>query len=142
MPDATISVLIVDDHEVMRQSLSLYLEYEPGLSVWGTAESGADALAQLAAAGAPEGPDVVVADVEMPGMSGIELAGQIRGLYPRLPCLMHSAHVGLTYVEQARAAGASGYVVKGHPERIAEAIRRAVDAPGWIPHDATDEAPS
>ena len=94
MPPSPVSVLTVDDHAVVRESLSVYLDDEPGLVVWGTAASGDDALAQLSAADEAGGPDVVVSDLQMPGISGVELVAQVGTRHPGLPCLMFLAHAG------------------------------------------------
>jgi DNA-binding NarL/FixJ family response regulator len=132
VPTGPLSVLVVDDHPVMRDSLSMALGFEPGLVVWGTAESGDDALAQLGAAGPGGLPDAVLSDVRMPGMSGIELAAALLARWPALPCVMLSAQPAGHYAGQARAAGARGYVEKWRPGEAAEAVRRAVEGPGWV----------
>ena len=125
MTTAPLSVLVVDDHDVVRDALVVLIGGTPGLTVWGDAASGEGALALLSDRERPEGPDVVVSDVEMPGMSGVELAAALRSQWPGLPCLMVSAHHPGLYAERALAAGAVGYVEKGDPRGIIAEIARA-----------------
>jgi DNA-binding NarL/FixJ family response regulator len=133
--DSPISVLLVDDHDVVRSALETLVEFTPGLELWGAATSGADALARLDEATVQ--PDVVVSDVAMPGMSGVELAAAVRSRWPTLPCLMVSGHHPALYAEKARAAGAAGYVEKGDPSEIVDAIRRAFANDGtWLGGEA------
>jgi DNA-binding NarL/FixJ family response regulator len=131
VPAAPLSVLVVDDHDVVRDALVVLIGGTPGLTVWGDAASGEGALALLSASEAsegPGGPDVVVSDVEMPGMSGVELAAALRSRWPALPCLMVSAHHPGLYAERALAAGAVGYVEKGDPRGIVAEIERVATA--------------
>ena len=138
MPDAPLSVLIVDDHAVVREALSVYIGADPGLAVWGTAASGEDALAQLDHVPPPPRPDALVVDVQMPGMNGIELVAEVLARHPGLPCVVLSAHTGESYADRARAAGARGFVVKGRPDRLAAALQRAVTSPGWVTGTSAD----
>ena len=129
-PEDPISVLLVDDHPAILEGVGLLVEHTDGLAVWGTAESGDDALAQLEATGPAgaarqDGPGVVVTDVRMPGMDGIELAAEVHTRWPALPCLVFSAEWSPVYAERARAAGAVGFVEKGDVSGLVGAIRRA-----------------
>ena len=126
MPSGPYSVLVVDDHPVVREALADVIEATDGLSVWGTAASGDDALAQLEATGPAraDGPGVVVTDVRMPGMTGLELVAEVRSRWPALPCLVFSAQQSGTFAARARAAGAAGFVEKGDPTALIEAVLR------------------
>ena len=129
MPVGTTSVLVVDDHHVVRNALVDLVEGTPGLTAWGAAASGEEALALLSAwdtsGRAGRGyPDLVVSDVQMPGMSGVELAAVLRDRWPGLPCLMVSAHYPGLYADRATAAGAVGCVEKWDVRGIIEAIER------------------
>jgi DNA-binding NarL/FixJ family response regulator len=131
VPSRPHSVLVVDDHAVVREALGHLVESTDGLAVWGTAVSGDDALAQLERTGAAGtardgGPDVVVTDVRMPGTDGIELTAQVRTRWPALPCLVFSGQPSRPYAERALAAGAVAFVAKGDPTAIIRAILGAV----------------
>lgn len=122
-----LSVLVVDDHPAIREGLSDLLSVTDGLAVWGTAESGDDALAQLEATEASGtsrqgGPGVVVTDLRMPGMDGITLVAEVRVRWPGLPCLVLSAQWSRNGAEQARAAGAAAYVEKGDVDGLVQTI--------------------
>ena len=107
MPEP-IRVLIVDDHTLVRSGLRLLLEAEEGFAVEdeaGDAE-GAIRLARL------HKPDVVLLDVVMPGMSGIDAAGEILEASPHTRILVLSMQDDPSYVRQAFTAGASGYLLK------------------------------
>ncbi|HEX9953033.1 MAG TPA: response regulator transcription factor [Rubricoccaceae bacterium] len=136
MPAGTTSVLVVDDHKVVLSALVDLVEGTPGLTAWGAAASGEEALALLSA-GDPSGgtdrsyPDLVVSDVQMPGMSGVELAAALRDRWPGLPCLMVSAHYPGLYADRAAAAGAVGCVEKGDVRGIIDAIERVAHGASW-----------
>jgi two-component system, NarL family, response regulator NreC len=103
-----ISVVIVDDHALVRSGLRLLLEAEEDIHVedeGGTADE-AVRLARL------HKPDVVLLDVTMPGRSGLEVAGEIKEAAPDANILILSMHDDPSYVREAFAAGASGYLLK------------------------------
>jgi len=107
MPTAP-RVLVVDDEPLLRQRLVEALEDE-GIEVAGQAGNGEDALAQVMGFR----PDVVLVDVRMPGMGGIAAIPQIHAIQPGAQVVMVSAYDDDGLQEQARAAGAAGYFVKG-----------------------------
>ena len=113
-----IDVLLVEDHVMMRDALVEYLAGFPGVRVCGAVATGDEALARLNDAQ----PDVVLVDVSLPGMSGIELVKEIGGRWPTLPCLMVSGHHTTEYVQRSREAGARGYLLKGNPDELHAAI--------------------
>jgi DNA-binding NarL/FixJ family response regulator len=115
----TIRLVIVDDHSLVRDGLRARLSVVPGLQVVGEAASGAQAL-ELAAA---DEPDLMLVDVGMRGMNGIELATALRERHPRVRVLMLSMYDNREYVLSAIRAGARGYVLKESPtEEIIAAI--------------------
>ncbi|WP_250535627.1 response regulator transcription factor [Caballeronia sp. AZ10_KS36] len=116
-------LLLVDDHPLVRDGLRARLEAVPRLAVTGEAGNGHEALA-LAADEATR-PDLVLMDVGMAGMSGIELAARFHERFPAIRVLMLSMHDNVEYVTQAVRAGASGYVLKDSP---AAEIIQAIDA--------------
>jgi DNA-binding NarL/FixJ family response regulator len=112
-------IFIIEDHLIMRETLSYLIKREPGLEVCGTAETGEAALQQLAAVEA----DLVLLDLKLPGMSGFDLMQALHVRQPDLPCLILSGYSEGYYVRRAFSVGARGYVLKGKPEEILEAIQ-------------------
>jgi DNA-binding NarL/FixJ family response regulator len=118
-PAALIRLVIVDDHALVRDGLRARLAVVPGLQVIGEAASGAEALV-LAAELAP---DLMLVDVGMRGMNGIELATALRERHPSIRVLMLSMYDNREYVLSAIRAGARAYVLKESPtEEILAAI--------------------
>ncbi len=118
-PAAPVRLVIVDDHSLVRDGLRARLSVVPGLQVIGEAASGVQAL-ELAAALAP---DLMLVDVGMRGMNGIELATTLRQRHPQIRVLMLSMYDNREYVLSAIRAGARGYVLKESPtEEILAAI--------------------
>ena len=116
-----IRVLIAEDQAMVLGALGALLDIESDLEVVAKAVSGDEALAHALALR----PDVVVTDIEMPGISGLELAGELhrRGSRARVIILTTFARPG--YLRRALDAGASGYLLKDAPShRLADAIRR------------------
>ena len=115
----TIRLVIVDDHSLVRDGLRARLSVVAGLQVIGEAASGAEAL-RLADA---DPPDLMLVDVGMRGMNGIELATALRERHPQIRVLMLSMYDNREYVLSAVRAGARGYVLKESPtEEILAAI--------------------
>jgi CheY-like chemotaxis protein len=115
-----ISVLLVDDHRIVRQGLSNLLQLEPDLEVVAEAEDGANAL-KLARQWRP---DVVVTDVSMPGMDGVELTRALLWEMPNIKILGLSMHIEKDVAAAMREAGAIGYLTKGGAtEDLIAAIR-------------------
>ena len=114
-----VRLVIVDDHALVRDGLRARLSVAPGLEVVGEAADGAQALRL---AGELE-PDLMLVDVGMRGMSGIELAAALRDRHPAIRVLMLSMYDTREYVLSAIRAGARGYVLKEAPaEEIVAAI--------------------
>lgn len=103
-----IRVLLVDDHAILRVGLVSYLRYQPDFQVVGEAEDGEQALALVAQLH----PDVVVMDIAMPGMNGIEATRRICAQYPETHILILSQYADKEYALQLLQAGASGYILK------------------------------
>jgi len=118
-----IKVLLVDDHAVMREGLAALLS-AAGIDVIGTASNGREAV-HLARELTP---DVVVMDISMPDLNGIEAARQIRVRAPSVRVVMLSMHANREHVHQALAAGADGYVLKESAATEVAAAVRAVAA--------------
>jgi len=117
------TVLIADDHAVVRDGLRAVLEADGTFTVVGSAADGREAV-ELAR---KTSPDVAVLDVAMPVMDGIEAAKKIRKACPKTKVVILSMHAALAYVRETVRAGASGYVLKESAgAELIEAIRAAV----------------
>ncbi len=115
-----IRLLLADDHVMLRQGTLAMLTREPDLTVVGEANDGAEAmrLAEVLR------PDIVVMDVRMPGVNGIEATRQIRARLPEVQVLVLTAHDDDEYVFALLEAGASGYLLKTAPvSELVKAIR-------------------
>ena len=108
-----LTILLVDDHEVVRRGLAALLEGTDGWQIVGEAADGRSAV-QLAR---ETQPDVVVMDVAMPELNGFEAARQIRAALPRTEVLILTMHDGEQLVREVIAAGARGYVLKSDAGR-------------------------
>lgn len=115
-----IKVLIVDDQELIRESLSIVLGGESDFEIVGLAEQGKRAVEltkQLS-------PDLVLMDIHMPLMDGVEATRQIKSQFPEVKVIILTTFQELEYVREALAAGAEGYLLKAiHPKDLAVGIR-------------------
>ena len=117
-----VKVLVVDDHDVVREGIRMVLDSDPELEVVGVASSGEEAIAQVRELE----PNVVVMDIGMPGLSGFEATRQIRQSHPDTQVLALTVHDSEAYVFQMLQAGATGYVDKRAPaEEVIQAVKRA-----------------
>lgn len=109
---AQLRVLLANDHKLMRSGLRLLLEQQPDFVVVGEADDGLQAVAAVESLR----PDVVVMDIGMPNLNGIEAARKIKELWPDIAILMLSMHSDEGYVLRALRAGARGYLLKDSAE--------------------------
>jgi two-component system, NarL family, nitrate/nitrite response regulator NarL len=122
--EGRMNVVIADDHAVVRQGIRIVLEEVDGLEVVAECEDGAQALAAVL----EHGPDVVVLDVSMPEMTGLEVAQRLRDEGSEVAILILSMHDDPEYVLQAVRAGADGYVLKdAPPEELRSAVQTVRD---------------
>ncbi|NIC04248.1 response regulator transcription factor [Billgrantia bachuensis] len=126
--DTTARILIVEDHSFMLAMLQEYIDQEEDFEVCGTFDSGEAALASLA----ENVPDFVIADLSLPGISGLELISSVKDRYPSLPCAILSGHSERHYADQAMTAGAQGYLLKGDPDELPVAIRQMLQGQRYI----------
>lgn len=132
---AKISVLLADDHAVVRETLAQWLATESDMAVVGTVGNGEDAVAESARLE----PDVAVLDVDMPGVLAFEAAARIAAEVPRTRILFLSGFTHDRYIEQALAVKASGYVSKSEPPAsIAAAIRAVASGRAYFSPDVAD----
>ncbi|MDA3924099.1 MAG: response regulator transcription factor [Kiritimatiellae bacterium] len=115
-----ITVLIADDHTIVREGIRKLLETETDIEVIGEADTGRKAVELTRKLH----PNVVIMDIAMPQMNGIEATRQIRQTTPDIKILILSAHSDDAYVESVLVAGAAGYLIKQTSAQfLAEAIR-------------------
>jgi DNA-binding NarL/FixJ family response regulator len=117
-----IRVLLVDDQRLMRDGMKILLNLEPDLQVAGEAGNGAEGVEQALALR----PDVVLMDIRMPGMNGVEATREIRRALPETRVLILTTFDDDDLVMEALLEGAAGYLTKDLPaEEIAESVRKA-----------------
>ena len=122
-----IRVLVVDDHQVVREGLRRMLELEKGIQVVGEASNGEEAITKAVALS----PDVITMDLKMPGMDGITAIREIKQRLPEINMLVLTLYAE-DFVRQAIEAGASGYLLKDNDcEQIIRAIHQVYD--GFCP---------
>ena len=107
-PPTTIRVLLADDHDILRQGLRLLLGMQAEIDVVGEARTGREAIEMVQALK----PDVVVMDISMPDIDGLEACQHIRSLEPATQVLMLTMHESEEYFLKALRVGAAGYLVK------------------------------
>jgi DNA-binding NarL/FixJ family response regulator len=118
---AHIRIMLVDDHAVVRAGYRFLLENVQDIEVVAEAASGEDALARYAQIN----PDVLVIDLTMPGIGGMETIRRLRAQRPEARILVFSMHENAALVEHALQAGVSGYISKNSsPESLVTAVRR------------------
>jgi two-component system NarL family response regulator len=133
----TIRIAIAEDQRMLRELLSALLVREPGFEVVGAAATGAEALA-LAVKLAP---DVLVLDIGLPDVDGIEVARSLKKTPGALKLVALSIHAERPVVQQMLRAGADAYVVKSSAlEELVQAIRAAVDGKLYLSPEITREA--
>jgi two-component system response regulator NreC len=122
MPD--IRILLVDDHAVIRSALKMLLESQPNIEIVGEASNGNEAI-QLAGVTQP---DVVIMDITLPDISGIEATLRLKKLHPEVAVVALTIHEDEQYFFEMLKAGASGYVPKrAAPEDLVSAIWAAYE---------------
>lgn len=131
----TIKVILVDDHQIVRHGLHTLLELEPDMKVVAEADNGRTALnlvQELA-------PDVVIMDISMPGLNGIEATRQIVSGSPRVKVIALSMHSDSSYVLNMLKAGASGYLLKDCAlEELVKAVRTVVNNKTYLSPGISD----
>jgi len=118
--DEPIHVLIADDHTIVRSGVRMLLDAEPEFHVVGEAVDGQEALSMVEKLH----PDVVLMDISMPGMGGLEATRQIKARWPEIHVLVLTMHRSDEYFFEMLKAGASGYVLKvARPGELIQAVR-------------------
>jgi DNA-binding NarL/FixJ family response regulator len=124
-----MKVIICDDQAIIRDGLAMLLNLEKDIEVVGQAQDGAEAVAQAA----QHQPDLVLMDLKMPGMNGIEATRQIRAKYPAVKVLVLTTYDDDEWVFDAIRAGASGYLLKDTPrEEVIKAVKGTVAGKAYV----------
>jgi DNA-binding NarL/FixJ family response regulator len=116
-----LRVFLVEDHHIMRRGLASLLRTEKDAQIVGEAASGEEVIAWLIS---HEPPDLIVMDISLPGIDGIETTRRLRLLYPQVKVLILSMYNNPTFVHQAVHAGADGYILK---QSMVEELNIALD---------------
>ena len=129
-----IRLLLVDDHELVRTGFRHILAGSDEVEVVGEAKTGEEALVKVKSLS----PDLVLMDVNMPGIGGIEATRKIKRLYPSVQIIAVTIHSDTPFPEQLYDAGAQGYVTKGCPaEELFEAIRTVAGGKPFIANEVS-----
>lgn len=129
-----VRLLIVDDHAVVRDGIRWMLGNGDGVEVSGEAGSAAEAMEAISS----DCPDVLLLDIHLPDVSGLELLKDIRKRFPDLPVVMLTMSDDPEYVEEAIRAGAAGYLLKSVTrEELIRAVRSAAAGDGYIQAEVT-----
>ncbi|MES2604717.1 MAG: response regulator transcription factor [Pseudomonadota bacterium] len=129
MNDKVLEIVLVDDHAVVRVGFKLLLESNPRIKVVAELSSG-EAVNQFCNTNRP---DVIVMDISMPGMGGLEAIRRIKAKNPELKILVFTMHDGIAFVEQALEAGADGYVTKNNAANVLmDAVLSVADGKTWV----------
>ena len=137
---ATVRVLLGDDHKIVREGLKMVLADDPGLQVVAEADTGPGVLDMVQALKGPQGVDVVLLDIAMPGMDGLNVLQNLRRNWPDLPVLMLSTYPEKQYAVRCIQLGASGYLNKSTDTDALVAALRRVAAGGIHVSPTTAEA--
>jgi len=131
-----IRLMVVDDHDLVRAGLIQFLSLAPDVKVVAEAGNGVTMLEKLRTTEV----DLVLLDLNMPGLSDADLIVRLRGLYPNLPILVLSMHSETQIVMRAMKAGASGYISKNcQPPVLLDAIRKVIATGKYLPPNVAEQ---
>jgi len=129
------NLVLVDDHPMFRKGLRLMIDLEEDLKVIGEANDGLEAIEQVRELK----PDIVVMDINMPNLNGIDATRKILEESPKTKVLVLSIHSSQQYVESVLEAGATGYLLKeSAPEELIKAIRIICEGKSYLSADITE----
>jgi DNA-binding NarL/FixJ family response regulator len=136
MNNRTITIFLADDHTIVRQGLAKLLEGEPNFKVVGEAENGREAVVKVEKLQ----PDVVLMDIAMPMMNGIEATRQIRRSCPQTKIIILSMHSHDRYISELFSLGASGYLLKSSTGTdIINAVHTALKGSTYLSPSISDK---
>jgi DNA-binding NarL/FixJ family response regulator len=123
-PPTKRSVLVIDDHPLLRQGIAMLINQQQDLQVCGEAEEVHSAMQFIA----QRKPDIIILDISLKGPDGLDLLKSLRATDPDLPVLILSMHDEAIYAERALRARANGYIMKQEAtEKVLVAVRRILD---------------
>jgi DNA-binding NarL/FixJ family response regulator len=122
------SIIVADDNILLRKFLRMIFQDDPNLCVVNEAHDGLELLRQLA----ETTPDVVILDISMPNLSGLEAAETIKKQYPTVKIVILTMHQGQTFFHRARGIGVDGYVLKEEIENIYPIINNVLQGKTYI----------
>lgn len=129
-----MKVLIADDHHVVRRGLVFFLKTQPGIEIVGEASNGNEAVKQVGELQ----PDIVLMDLDMPIMNGIEATREIKKAFPQVRIMILTSFSDQVHVIPAIEAGASGYQLKDiEPDELVEAMKRLLAGENQLHPKAT-----
>jgi DNA-binding NarL/FixJ family response regulator len=132
-------IVLVEDHTLLRAGLRALLCHDPDLEVVGEAANGRDAVRAIS----DLSPDLVIMDLTMPGMNGVEAIAQIKRRYPQVRILVLTLHRADEYIHESLKAGADGYILKdaSHDE-LRVAIRSVLNGKTYLSPDISNKVVS
>ncbi len=134
MTDRIIRIVLADDHAVLRAGLRVLLNAEPDISVVGEAGDGAEALRAIAL----HQPDIIVLDLMMPNVKGLDIIEQVTQSYPHTRVLVLTMHADTQYIRHVMKAGGAGYVLKSSADtELITAIRVVASGNSYLTPEAT-----
>ena len=133
------SILLVEDHRIMAETLVRVLRTKGNFSVADVAESAEDALEWLSEQEADPQVDLALVDVVLPRTSGIELVSIIQQKYPGIPCMMISGRSAGQYVKRSLGAGARGYVLKDDFQDVLKGIQHVLEGGTYLSEQLSKE---
>ena len=129
------SILVIEDHTVFAKALVRLLTEKANVDVVDVVRSGEEALEKLPSMNV----DLVLVDVSLPTMNGIQLVTKIHEIFPKLFCLMLSGHLTPFYVKRALEAGARGYILKDDINGVIEGVERVLEGEIYISNALRDQ---
>jgi DNA-binding NarL/FixJ family response regulator len=130
-----IRILAVDDHALLRKGLAAVVNAEPDMKLVAEASNGEDAIEKFRA----NRPDVVLMDIQMPGLNGIETTNRILREFPDARIIVLTTYSGDAQVLRALRAGARAYLLKGHDRELLETIHAVMEGRKRIPPEVAGE---
>jgi DNA-binding NarL/FixJ family response regulator len=131
-----LHILLVDDHEIVREGVKLLVNSQTDMKVVGEAANGEEAFEKIAALN----PDIVLMDISMPELNGMQATKKIRRAFPKVKILTLSRHTDDGYLQQMIQAGANGYVLKqSAPNELLNAIRIVGEGKSYLDPTLTEK---
>jgi DNA-binding NarL/FixJ family response regulator len=131
-----IKILIADDHAVVRRGLKQILAEEPDMMVFGEACDAREVIKNVS----DQDWDIVILDITMPDISGLDVLEELKSVRPKLPVLILSVHPEEQYAVRALKAGADGYITKRSvPEELVKAVRKVIEGGKYISHSVAEK---